>query len=273
MYISAVLGILAGFGIVVGAIITGTDSYSTFLHFDGLLIVVGGSLANAFMSYPAPQVSKALMAIIEMVHKPKHGAEDLRSQVEQMVGLAFLVRSKGLPGIENFENDLGHDPLMHYGLKLVATDYKSKEVVEMMSTAIEINHQRNILPVTILRNMASTAPAFGMVGTLVGMVIMLSNIQGDISKIGGGLSIALLATLYGVLSARLVFLPAAEKLLFKQELLRFRHYLVAEGLGMLTERKGPRYIQDKLNSYLDPSLHYDLDKDVDKLNKNYGAAR
>ncbi len=261
-----------GFGIVAGAIIAGTDSYSTFLHFDGLLIVIGGSIANALMSYPGPQVWKAIVAIFEMIYKPKLGAEDLNGQVGQMVELSFLVNSKGLPGLENFESHLGYDPLLHYGLKLVSTDYKSKDVQEMMGTTIEINHQRNILPVTILKNMATTAPAFGMVGTLVGMVIMLSSIGTDMSKVAGGLSVALLATLYGVLSARLIYLPAAEKLQFKQELLRFRHYLIAEGLGMLADRKMPRYIQDKLNSYLDPHLHYNLDKDLDRLRKKYGIA-
>ena len=108
--------------------------------------------------------------------------------------------------------------------------------------------------------MGAAAPAFGMIGTLVGLIIMLDNMGGDPSSLGKGLAVALLTTLYGVLFSRIIFLPAATKILQREEIIRFRNYLIAEGLSLLADKKSPRYIQDRMNSYLDPAIHFNIDK-------------
>ena len=102
-----------------------------------------------------------------------------------------------------------------------------------------------------------------MIGTLVGLVIMLGNLN-DPTTLGPSLSIALITTLYGVLFQRLIFVPTADKVQQREEILRFRNYLVAEGLVLLADQKGPRYIQDKMNGYLDPAIHFNIDKDIKK---------
>ncbi len=112
----------------------------------------------------------------------------------------------------------------------------------------------------ILKNMAAAAPAFGIIGTLIGLIVMLSTLGGDASAMGEGLAVALMTTLYGVLLARMVFMPAASKLSQKESILRFRNYLIGESLAMLSENRSPRYIQDRMNSYLDPKIHYSIDK-------------
>jgi len=88
---------------------------------------------------------------------------------------------------------------------------------------------------------------------------MLGNLD-DPSALGPALSVALITTLYGVLFSQLIFLPAATKVQQREEIVRFRNYLVAEGLTLLAERKSPRFIQDKMNSYLDPAIHFNIDK-------------
>ena len=140
------------------------------------------------------------------------------------------------------------------------TGYTGDEVRAMLSAAAEGYYQRAMVQVNILTNMASTAPAFGMIGTLVGLIILLQTLGGDPSGLGPGLAVALLTTLYGVLFARLVFMPAATKIQQKEDIERFRNFLVTEGFAMLAEHKSPRYIQDRMNSFLDPSIHYAIDK-------------
>jgi chemotaxis protein MotA len=103
--------------------------------------------------------------------------------------------------------------------------------------------------------MASHAPAFGMVGTLVGMVTMLCHLNGDITGIGSNLAIAFLSTLYGVVSARMVYMPAASKLRQEVEKSRFRNQLITEGMVMLVNNKSPMCIQDRLNSFMRPENH------------------
>ena len=161
-----------------------------------------------------------------------------------------------LAGAERAGADLAVFP------ELTVTGYPPEVIRSMMNTAVEADFERSIAPVAVLRNMASTAPAFGMVGTLVGMVIMLQHIQSNMALIGTGLAVALLATLYGIIVARLFCLPAADKLMQKEEIMRFRNYMMTEGLVLLAEKQSPRYMQDKLNSFLDPAIHFNLDSQL-----------
>ena len=116
--------------------------------------------------------------------------------------------------------------------------------------------------------MAAAAPAFGMIGTLVGLIVMLQSLTANPDGVGDGLAVAMLTTLYGVLVARLVFIPAASKISQKEGIMRFRNFLITEGFAMLAEQKSPRFIQDKMNSYLDPSMHYNIAKRVERRTNN-----
>lgn len=257
--LATIAGTVFGFVLVLGAIAHGTSNYFSFLSLEGFLIVIGGTIANAFMSFQAKYVLIAFSSIWGMIKKPAATREGLNAEIMRLIKWAYLVHSKGLIGLESETGAKIKEPLLRYGLDLVVTGYQPPVIRNMLNTAVEADFERSITPVTVLRNMASTAPAFGMVGTLVGMVIMLQNIQGDMTKIGGGLAVALLATLYGILVARLVCLPAADKLMQKQEIMRFRNYMMTEGLVLLAEKQTPRYMQDRLNSFLEPAIHFNID--------------
>jgi chemotaxis protein MotA len=262
--LATVAGTVFGFTLVLGAIAHGTDNYFSFLSMEGFLIVIGGTIANAFMSYQSRYVLRAFGAIRNMILKPRATREGLNAEIMRLIKWAYLVHSKGLAGLEGEIGTKIKEPLLRYGVELVVTGYKPEVIRTMMNTAVESDFERSTVPVTVLRNMASTAPAFGMVGTLVGMVIMLQNINGDMTQIGSGLAVALLATLYGIIVARLFCLPAADKLMQKEEIMRFRNYMMTEGLVLLAEKQSPRYMQDKLNSFLDPDIHFNLDEQIKK---------
>ena len=264
MSLATIAGTVFGFVLVLGAIAHGTNNYWSFLSMEGFLIVIGGTIANSFMSYQANYVLRAFEAIWHTIKKPQATREGLNAEIMRLIKWAYLVHAKGLAGLEGEVGAKIKEPLLRYGVDLVITGYPPEGIRKMMNTAIEAEFERAITPVTILRNMASTAPAFGMVGTLVGMVIMLQNIHADMSQIGNGLAIALLATLYGIIAARLICLPAADKLLQKEEIMRFRNYMMTEGLVLLAERQSPRYMQDRLNSFLEPSIHFNLDEQLKK---------
>jgi len=262
--LATITGTVFGFALVFGAIAHGTSNWWSFISIEGFLIVIGGSIANAFMSYQAIYVMKAFQGIWFMIKKPVATREGLNAEIMRLIKWAYLVQAKGLAGLEGEVGPKIKEPLLRYGVDLVITGYQPDVIRKMMNTAVESEFDRTITPVTVLRNMASTAPAFGMVGTLVGMVIMLQNIQADMALVGNGLAVALLATLYGIIFARLVCLPAADKLLQKEEIMRFRNYMMTEGLVLLAERQSPRYMQDKLNSFLEPSIHFNLDEQLKK---------
>lgn len=260
MSLSSLLGFLAGLALFIGSILLSTRNILSFFELHALFVVIGGTIATSYMSYQARYVNTAFKAIWWMFKKPKSTRESLNMEIMRLIKWAYVVQQKGLPGLENeLKSMKADDPLLNFCLTLVTSGHKPEDLRDMMHTAIEAAFERRMVPVAILRNMGATGPAFGMIGTLVGMIVMLQNFSSDISKIGVGMSLALVATLYGITSARMLFLPAASMLQQKEEIDRFRNYMIAEGLVMLAEKKGPRYMQDRLNSYLDTTIHFNID--------------
>jgi chemotaxis protein MotA len=259
--IASIIGATFGFLLVLGAIIIGTENYGAFLSLEGFMIVIGGSLAVAFMSYQSNYVIEGIKGVGYMFLQPQTTHETLHRDLIEVIAWARIVKEKGMRGLED-EIDKLNDPFTKYGLDMVVSNYNADEVREMMETAANATYERDTIPAAVLMAMASHAPAFGMVGTLVGMVIMLGNFKEDMSGVGHGLAVALLATLYGVLTARMIYMPAAAKITQKQEALRFRNHLITEGMAMLVDNKSPRYIQDRLNSFLRPESHYNMDAEI-----------
>lgn len=246
---------LGGF-LLLFSIILSTRNYFGFFSLEGLMIVGGGVFCAAFMSYPAAEVHKALRAIGEMFREPPTSHENLHHDMMHILHWARVVRDKGMRGLEGHIGNGGiDDPFVKYGLTMVVSQYTPDEIRAMMETAADAYDARDSVPADILQSMASHAPAFGMVGTLVGMVIMLFNLDGDVSGIGASLAVAFLSTLYGVISARMIYMPAAAKLRQKLDNTRFRNYLITEGMVMLVSNRTPSYIQDRLNSFLRPDIH------------------
>lgn len=263
MSLASLFGALFGIGLLVYAVLHATSDVSTFFSLTEFLIVVGGTVAAAYMSFHHRYVNIAFKAVWWMLKKPKATREALNVEIMRLIKWSYLVQKKGLPALEGeIRNVKTDDPLIKFCLMLVTSNHAPQELRNMMETAIEAEFERSMAPVTVLRSMGANLPTFGMIGTLVGMVVMLQNFSADMASVGRGMSMAMLATLYGVVFARLVCYPAAFKLEQKMEIERFRNYMIAEGLLMLAEKKGPRYMQDRLNSFLDPDIHFDMDRQV-----------
>ena len=259
MSVGTVLGFLFGFGLFFSAIFLSTNNYVTFISLPSFLMVTGGTIASAFISFRARYVWLAFRGIGKILTIQPSGREYLQGEVAQMVVWGYLVRRDGLVALEHEINSSSpNDHFSIYAINMVVTGYRSDEVREMLTGMVEAGHERDMVNSNILRYMGATAPAFGMIGTLVGLVIMLENIGGDPGALGQGLAVALVTTLYGVLMARLIFLPAANKTQQNLEIQRFRNYLMLEGFVMLADERSPRFIQDRLNAALDPTLHYDV---------------
>lgn len=261
MSLAALAGFIFGFGLFLLSILMSTDNIATFFDLPSVLMVLGGTTATAFMGYQHTYVIKAFRAIWWMMKKPKSTRESLNTEIMRLIKWAYLVQQKGLPALENEIKTIKRDDqLLNYCLTMVTSGHKPEDLRSMLETSVESEFERKTVPVQVLKMMASASPAFGMLGTLVGLVVMLQNFGADLDLIGEGLSLALITTLYGVVFARLLFLPAALRLQQKEEIERFRNYMVVEGLIMLAEKKGPRFMQDRLNSFLDPAIHFNIDK-------------
>ena len=222
-------------------------------------MVVGGTFAGTFIAYEPRYVILSLKMIPKIFFAPAISRNLLRAEVGRIIRWGYAVQKNGLPALDAEIKKLeGSDRFLLFGVDMVIAGYSGEEVRTILNTTIESTYGRNSVQAKILADMGASAPAFGMIGTLVGLVIMLGNLD-DPAALGPSLSIALITTLYGVMFARLLFIPAGSKVQQREDIVRFRNYLVAEGLILLAEQKSPRYIQDKMNGFLDPAIHFDID--------------
>mgnify|MGYP003651307705 CR=1 FL=1 len=264
MSLNTFIAMLVGFGLFIAAIVLSTDNYSVFLSGASVILVLGGTVAATFVSYEFRYVVEALKAIASNFSVHRVGRAGLNIEVGRVIRWAYLVQKDGILSLEaEAKKTPGWDGgFLRFGVELITTGYNGAEVKRILGNTIEATFERNSVRADILRSMARAAPAFGMVGTLIGLVIMLDKMGDDPAQLGAGLAVALITTLYGVILARLIFAPAASKLTQREEIGRFRNYLIAEGLAMLADKASPRHIQDRMNSYLDPTIRYDIDKQL-----------
>lgn len=254
-----IFGILAGFGLFAYAVYASTDNTIIFWSVASLSMVLGGTFSATMISYQARYVMRTVKALVGILMPTKSNPKQLFADVGQLLEWAAEVKQKG-PAVldEKLESKDKLDSFSFYGLTLLTTGYRGDELRELLTEYVEAKFERAQVQVGVLKTMAAYAPAFGMIGTLVGLVIMLDNLKADVSQLGKGLALALITTLYGVVTANLLFKPAALKTDQKNNLNRFRNTLMLEGFVMLSMKTDPLRMQDRLNSFLDPSMHFDL---------------
>ena len=260
MALSTLAGVLAGLGLIVMSILLETTKFGIFLSASSLMMVVGGTIAGVFIGQEARYVVQALKGVFEIYKPQKAGRGNLLGEVGNIIEWAYIVQSGGVIKLEAEADKVAHDPLMAFGLNVLMAGHKGETVRPIMQNFCDQAFTRRNVQVEILKTMASLAPAFGMVGTLVGLIIMLANMGDDPAALGAGLAIALNTTLYGVVVAKMVFAPASSKLDQRSNILYFIDSIKVEGLALLADSVSPREIQDRLNSYLDPEVHFDIDQ-------------
>lgn len=260
---NSLLGFVFGIGLILAAIfMVGADNPLLFLSLSSFIMVIGGTLASAFLSFEGRYVLLALRGIPGIFLPHGMGRNTLNLEVGRLIRWGYVIQAKGPLALEQEVSKLKReDSFVGFGVELLVTGYDGGDVREIMVNMVESTFERAIAPADVLKYMGASAPAFGMIGTLVGLIVMLDNLE-DPSTLGQGLAVALLTTLYGVLAARMVFIPTSAKVRQREEIARFRHKLIADGLAMLADRKNPRLIQDTMNSYLDPSIHFNIDQQL-----------
>jgi chemotaxis protein MotA len=262
MSIFTSVALFSALGLFLGSIFLSTDTPSAFVDFPSVIMVVGGSATAMFVSYEPRYVLLSLKLLLKIHSAPAITRNHLKGEVGRFIKWGYAVQKNGPVGLEKEITDAKSlDPVLKFGVNLVISGYEPEQVRTILDEFVENTFNRNMAPVNIMKDFAASAPAFGMVGTLVGLIIMLGNMGGSPEDLGAGLAVAMLTTLYGVIFARVIFLPAASKMAQRESIYKFRNSIVIEGFGLLAEKKSPRYIQDALNAYLDPSIHYNIDAD------------
>ncbi|MHC4942912.1 MAG: motility protein A [Planctomycetota bacterium] len=246
MDIATLIGIVSGFGLVLVSIMMG-GSLQIFLHVPSLMITVGGTCASTLINYPLKKVLGVFKVIknVFLFKLPSYG-----EIIRQIVDYAVLSRREGLLALENKLETLD-DPFMAKGIRLIIDGFPTETVREILEIDADQTSQRHSVGKSILDNMGAAAPAFGMIGTLIGLVQMLQSLD-DPSKIGGGMAIALITTFYGAIMANVVFLPLAGKLGQREKEELLIRQIITEGIIAIQTGDQPQLVEEKLKSFLSP---------------------
>ena len=264
MSFNTLIAFVVGCLLVFLSIVLVTDKPEAFIDIPSVAIVIGGTIAALFISYESKTAKEALKLIFKAFSGHRDSIRSLKYDIGQIVQWSYIVQKNGLQGLENEITDSLRDeePFLAYGADLVITGYTGNEIRQILDHMLQSQYERGIQGIEALKKMGGDAPAFGMLGTLIGLVIMLGAMSSDPSAIGPGMAMALITTFYGIIASRFVFIPLATKMSIRNDVTLFRNSLQLEGLTLLAERKSPRYIQDKINSFVDYKEQFSIDKDL-----------
>ncbi len=243
MDIATIAGMVAGIGIVMYAILSG-GSVDTFVNVPSMLIVFGGGFAATIMRFPLSNVFSALAlgGKASFTHKTVSPV----TMTNEICQLADIIRKEGPLGLEGVDIS---DPFLKKGSQYVADGYDPVFMRETMEKERDLYLERLDEAQRVYKMLGDAGPAFGMIGTIVGLVQMLSAMD-DPAAIGPAMAIALLTTLYGALLANLIALPLADKLSNKIAIEEVNQSLVIDGVMQLRDNKAPALIRELLESYM-----------------------
>jgi len=252
---STLAGFCAGIGLFVFAVVSATDNHLMFISLSSFGLVFGSTMAASLISYSTLDVLHAVRSMLHTFLHPPTSQTHLKKLVARFVEWSSLYRQGGIVALEeSLTSQEKKDEFLRAGIDLIGSGYKNHDIRIMLTDQMDATWQRHTLESKVLNTMAIYSPGFGMMGTIVGLIIMLDNLNGDMAGLGKGLALALITTLYGVLLANLFFKPAANQVTEKQETMYFRHQLISEGFVLLAEKRDAIYIQDRLNAFIKPSV-------------------
>lgn len=240
------IGFVLGFGLVLGSILV-EGSLMLFASFSSLLIVAGGVFAATLINYSMKNIKISFEKTLKLM---KITNVDLRTDMEVLSLFARRVRTKGLLVLDD---DIQHleDEYLKNGLQLAIDGFKVESLERILTDEISSQDKQAEISMNVLNSMSGYAPAFGMIGTVIGMVLMLQNIS-DPEALGAGLSVALLTTLYGSIFSNMVFTPLAGKLEFLNELDINRKQLFKVAILSMVEKENPRIMEKKMLVFIEP---------------------
>ena len=248
MDLLTVIGFILAIGAIVGGQLLEGGHVSSIVQLTAAVIVIGGTVGAVMVNYPMAIFLKAL-ANSKMIFFNVH--VDSRAMIAQIVQLATLSRKQGLLALEDKLKTLT-DPFLKKGLQLVIDGTEPKAIREILEIEVEQFEDENNLSGKVYESLGGFAPTIGILGAVLGLIHVMENLA-DPSKLGSGIAVAFVATIYGVGSANLLFLPMGGKIKLKTRELVLARQLIIEGLVSLAQAENPKMIEEKLSGYLSES--------------------
>lgn len=264
MDISTAIGLVVGFGcMLVAHMLEDGGNPAAILGLmnpTAAMIVLGGTLGATFIAFPMEAVLSLPKLIAQAFKKSDLNAS---SMIPQLVTLAEKARREGLLALEA---DIANatDDFFKKGIQLVADGIDANTVRDMLETELSFIASRHAAAYGILEAMGGFAPTMGIIGTVMGLVSVLSHMGSDTSKLGASIAVAFIATLYGVWTANLMWIPLGTKLKRKSEEEILVREVIMAGILAIQAGDNPQIVEEKLKGYLSPALRKSLVENREK---------
>ncbi len=242
MDIASLIGIISGLSLIISAIFIGGDVHN-FLNIPGFMIVFGGTIATTLITFTLNDVMSAFKAAYFIFSKDK---EDSNKIVATMIKLCHISRRQGILELSKIKTD---SLFLKKACGLIADGSEEEMIRAALQTEIDSLKMRHYIVQDVFRKMGAYSPAFGMLGTLIGLVQMLSTLN-DPASIGPAMAVALLTTFYGSLGSTLIFLPIAGKLKTRTIMEVINLEIMLEGAISVLDSNNPLIVYEKLSSFI-----------------------
>lgn len=244
MDLATIIGLVSGSILLAAAIILGGNALS-FVDVPSVLIVFGGTIAVTFIKFKMSDVVNTMSVTMKAFLVKIQSPENI---IAEMVDFTRIAKKEGLIALEkeNPSNDFSGK-----ALRYLSDGYDEGLIEDMLSRDIRLMVQRHNMGQNVFRGMGDSAPAFGMIGTLIGLVQMLGQMS-DPASIGPAMAVALLTTLYGAVAANFVFLPLADKLKLRSEQEQLNKSIILEAAIGINRGVSPMVLEESLKIFLSP---------------------
>jgi len=246
MDLATLAGIVVGCAVIIGAMMT-KGATGAFFHIPSLAIVVGGTVAATLINCSFADLVKIPRLLRVVLSRP---TTDKREMIGFFVALAEKARREGLLAIEDEAREVA-DPFLKQGVQLVVDGTDPELVRSILEIELTFLGERHARGRNVFEVMGIYSPAFGMIGTLLGLVQMLAKLD-DPDKVAPGIALALLTTLYGSVMANLIFIPISKKLKLRTEAEIEVKEIILEGVLSIQAGENPRLVEEKLQAFLSP---------------------
>jgi chemotaxis protein MotA len=248
MDLGVVIGIAGGTALMIIGILWGGGSLFAFFDPASIMITCGASLASLFVGHPTGRVLQ-LMTYVRLTLKPLNFQEE--RLITQLVAFSEKARREGLLALEDDLEEI-EDPFMRKGIQLVVDGTDPEIIKNIMYNELNQIQSRHQAAALVIDDWSKQAPAFGMIGTILGLIMMLARIE-DRSSIGSGMAVALLTTFYGAMMSYLIFGPMKKKLDDRDAAETLVREIMIEGVLSIQSGDNPRILEEKLLCFLPPS--------------------
>ena len=244
MDIATIIGFVFGTIILVSAVVIG-GSPLIFINVPSVLIVIGGTMATAFIRFSMVEVVNSFKVALNAFTSKTANPQEI---IQEIVNLANIARKNGLIVLEQQPID---EPFLKKSIMYCVDGHEAEFIEEILKKEVTLTVERHEVGQSVFKTMGEASPAFGMIGTLVGLVQMLATMD-DPASIGPSMAVALLTTLYGAVLANFIFLPLADKLELRSQEEERNRKLVIQGILGILKGLNPRVMEEFLETFLPP---------------------